>query len=264
WKQEGENVVVDLPEYDPNKIKAPYAYVLKIGNYGAFSKKPQIKVEYPDNGLQPLVTLSANNNETIHYTTDGSEPTESSPAYVQPFTVDKTSLVKAKSFMAGNLPSVVAEENVTRYEWMKAVSVKGLKSGISYNYFEPDNNISLESVNANAKTSGIANTISLDKKERKDKFAFLFEGYVRIMKDGIYTFFTSSDDGSKLFVDDMEVVNNDGEHGTQEESGRAPLKKGFHKIKVVYFDSGGGNALKVFMQPSGGKKEEIPPAILFH
>jgi alpha-L-fucosidase len=264
WKQEGANVVVELPQYDPNKIKTPYAYVLKISNFGAFSKKPEIKVEYPGNGLQPLITLSASNNETIHYTTDGSGPTESSPVYVQPFTVEKTSLLKAISIMAGTLPSAVAEENVNRYEWMKGAAVKGLKPGISYKYFEPDNNISLESVNANAKTSGIANTISLEKKERKDKFAFLFNGYIKIAKDGIYTFFTSSDDGSKLFVDDMEVVNNDSEHGTLEKSGRAALKKGFHKIKVVYFDSGGGNSLQALIQPEGGKKEEISPAILFH
>ncbi len=264
WKQDGKNVVVNLSDYDPNKIKAPYAYVLKIGNYGAFSKKPQIKVEYTDSGLQPLVTLSANNNEAIYYTTDGSEPTESSPVYVQPFSIEKTGLVKAKSFMAGTLSSAVAEESVTRYEWMKAVSVKGLKPGISYKYFEPDDNISLESVNATAKTSGIANTISLEKKERKDKFAFLFDGYIRIMKDGIYTFYTQSDDGSKLFIDDIEVVNNDKEHGTEEKSGRTALKKGFHKIKVVYFDSGGGNSLKALVQPGGGKKEEISPAVLFH
>lgn len=264
WQQVGENVVVNLPEYDPNKIKAPYAYVLKISNFGAFSKKPQIKVEYPNNGLQPMITLSANTNETIHYTTDGSEPTESSPAYVQPFTLEKTSLVKAKSFMTGSLPSAVAEDNVTRYEWMKGAMIKGLKPGINYKYFEPDDNISLQSVNATAKTSGIANTISLEKKERKDKFAFLFYGYIRIMKDGIYTFYTQSDDGSKLFIDDVEVVNNDKEHGTEEKSGRAALKKGFHKIKVVYFDSGGGNSLKALLQPEGGKKEEISSTVLFH
>ena len=119
-------------------------------------------------------------------------------------------------------------------------------------------------MNATAKTSGIANTISLKKKERKDKFAFLFNGYIKTAKDGIYTFFTSSDDGSKLFMDDIEVVNNDGEHGTQEKSGRAALKKGFHKIKVVYFDSGGGNDLKALMQKECGKKEEIAPSVLFH
>ncbi len=72
-----------------------------------------------------------------------------------------------------------------------------------------------------------------------------------------------TDDGSKLFIDDIEVVNNDGNHGTIEQSGKAALKKGYHKISVTYFDSGGGNALKVMMQPEKGMKEEISLA-LYH
>ena len=76
--------------------------------------------------------------------------------------------------------------------------------------------------------------------------------------------FTTSDDGSKLFIDDIEVVDNDGEHGSQEKSERAALRKGFHKIKILYFDSGGGNELKVLMEREGGIKQEISPELLFH
>lgn len=264
WKQEGQNIVIDLPAYDPNKIKAPYAYVLKIGNYGAFLKKPQIKVEYPHDGLQPLVSFSAGENEMIRYTVDGSEPSESSLLYTKPFILDKTGMVKAKAFDAKSISSAVAEENVIRYEWMKKVPVSGLKPGIRYKYFEPENNFSIGSVNGIAKTSGVAKNISLDKKERDDKFAFLFEGFIKISKDAAYTFYTSSDDGSVLYIDDTEVVNNGGEHGTQEKSGRVALKKGFHKIRVAYFDSGGGNSLSVKMQQDGGKKQEIPGSVLFN
>jgi hypothetical protein len=81
-----------------------------------------------------------------------------------------------------------------------------------------------------------------------------FEGFIKINKDGIYSFSTLSDDGSKLFIDDREVVNNDGEHGSVEETGKAALKKGFHKIKVVYFDGGGGNELKVYWEAADIKK----------
>jgi hexosaminidase len=59
-------------------------------------------------------------------------------------------------------------------------------------------------------------------------------------------------------------VDNDGRHGTLEKSGRAALKKGFHRLRVVYFDSGGDNDLKVFIQPSGGIKTEISSDVLFH
>ena len=264
WKQEGANVAVELPDYDPNKIKAPYAYVLKIGNYGAFSKKAHISVDYPDNSLKPLIVLSANENEAVHYTTDGTEPTESSALYIQPFSIDKTSLVKAKAFVSGVLSSNIAEKEVVRYEWMKALPAKKLKPGITYRYFEPDNKINIGSVNGTPKTTGITNTFSLEKKERKEKFAFLFEGYIKIKKDALYSFSTDSDDGSKLFIDDKEMVNNNEGQGTQKQTGNAALKKGFHKIKVLYFDSGGNNHLSVFIQQEGGKKQEIPQAILFH
>ena len=112
--------------------------------------------------------------------------------------------------------------------------------------------------------SGIADFISNKNKKRTDKFAFEFNGYIKIDKDGIYSFFTDSDDGSMLYIDDEEVVNNDGDHGNVEKNGKTALKKGFHKIKVLYFDSGGGNSLKVSMQGEGDVKMEIPSKLLFH
>ncbi|HMI78020.1 MAG TPA: PA14 domain-containing protein, partial [Ferruginibacter sp.] len=111
---------------------------------------------------------------------------------------------------------------------------------------------------------GTADAISVANKKRADKFAFEFRGYIKITKDGIYTFYTQSDDGSKLFIDDEEVVDNDGDHGTVEKSGKAALKKGLHKIRVTYFDSGGGNELKVLLQTEGGIKTEIPAGSLYH
>jgi hypothetical protein len=124
--------------------------------------------------------------------------------------------------------------------------------------------INMSSINNNPKAEGTADIISVAKKQRVDKFAFEFTGYIRIVKDGIYTFYTQSDDGSRLFIDDEEVVDNDGDHGTVEKEGKATLKKGFHKIQVKYFDSGGGNELKVLIQPEGGEKAEAVASLLFH
>jgi hypothetical protein len=49
-----------------------------------------------------------------------------------------------------------------------------------------------------------------------------------------------------------------------EKNDKAVLEKGLHKIKVVYFDSGGDNGLKVSFNLSGQAKMEIPAAVLFH
>jgi len=265
WKQQGENVAVELPDYDPNKIKAPYAYVVKIRNYGRFEKKPQIKISYINNGLQPLISLSSDGNAAIHFTTDGSEPSLQSALYTKPFTADKTITVKAKAFVNGNVPSGVSSAKIIKYEWMNAVKINNVQPGVSYKYYEPAENINMVSSFATPLiNSGVTDIISLTKKQRADKFAFQFDGLIKINKDGIYNFYTSSDDGSKLFIDDIEVVDNDGDHGTLEKSGRAALKKEYHTIKVLYFDSGGGNSLQVLMQADGGTKIELPATMLFH
>src|SRR5690606_1787054 len=44
-------------------------------------------------------------------------------------------------------------------------------------------------------------------------FGFVFEGYIWITNPGEYTFYTNSDDGSKLWINDQQVVDNDGRHG---------------------------------------------------
>ncbi len=272
WLQQGSDVVIDLPEYNPNKIKAPYAYVVKIENYGNFMFQPKINVEYEKGLLVPTISLSANGMANIFYTIDGSEPTNKSNLYHQPFQLDKTATVKAVSFQnrsAGTylpaIESITVSEKVIKYEWKNAVKTTHLQPGIAYKYYQPEQNINMTSFfKTNLVNTGVADIISVEKKQRVDKFAFEFSGFIKIDKDGVYDFFTASDDGSKLFIDDVEVVDNDGDHGTVEKSGRAALKKGYHKIKVLYFDSGGGNELKAFTQVQGGIKQELAAKMLFH
>ncbi len=265
WEQQGENIVINLPDYNPNKIKSPYAYVLKIENYGAFLKKPVIKTAYDKSETDPMVMITGTTGASIRYTTDGTEPGLQSKVFTGIFGIDKTCTVKAKAFADHLLPSAVATVKVLKYEWMNSIKITGLKKGIAYKYYEPATDINLGStLTAPLVKSGVTDTINLSMKQRKDKFALEFTGFIKIRKDAVYHFYTTSDDGSKLFIDDMEVVDNDGEHGSQEKSERAALRKGFHKIKILYFDSGGGNELKVLMEREGGIKQEISPELLFH
>jgi len=265
WKQDNENVVITLPEYNPNKIKAPYAYVIKIGNYGRFSHKPAILVNYQPGALEPMVSMSAAAGTSIHYTIDGTEPTVAAPLYDKPFTIKTTTTIKAVAVGKEALPSGVVSQYTEKYNWKEAQKTNKTTAGIAFKYFEPAGTINLQSVeNGSPAKTGITSNISLKEKMRKDRFAFQFDGYVKINSNGIYSFFTQSDDGSKLFIDDVMVVNNDGEHDGNEAGGKAALKKGFHKIKLIYFDSGGGNELKVSIQPDGGIKTELSANLLYH
>ncbi|MGZ3915940.1 MAG: alpha-L-fucosidase [Flavisolibacter sp.] len=263
WKKEGDHLMIQLPEYRPDSLRTPFAYVIKISNYGAFLKKPQLQVSYGNGSLRPLVSFTS--KDEIHYTTDGREPLETSPVYTKPFVLEKTSTVKAKAFRPGILPSSTVSQNLVCYQWLRSTKVSTIKKGIRYYYFEPKDKISLRTIDSSAVIKeGVTDSLSEKLKTRSQKYALKFEGYIKIPKDGIYSFFTRSDDGSILWIDGTEVVNNDGDHGSVEITGSAALKRGLHPIRLWYYDAGGDNELKVFWQAQGGRKELIPPEILFH
>jgi len=92
----------------------------------------------------------------------------------------------------------------------------------------------------------------------------LWEGLIEISRAGNYVFATESDDGSWIFIDERMVADNGGTHAVQYRSGEVTLEEGFHRIRIKYFDVGGGAVLKVFWTPPGGKEEPIPPGILYH
>ncbi len=264
-KQAGENTLVSLPEYDPNKIEAPYAYVIKIENYGRFTPKPLIETVYDSlTPLQPQIIMTAAPGTTIRFTIDGAEPDALSPVYTKPFFINETRTMKAKAFQHGALNSNTVTVNAIRYQWMNPVKTDNLKTGIAYKYYELSGKVDMNSLNGIPVAEGSTDLITITKKQRPDKFAFAFLGYLKIEKDGLYTFFTSSDDGSKLFIDDQEVVDNDGDHSMLEKSGKAALKKGYHAIRVLYFDSGGDNGLHVLLRAGNGNKEEISAGLLYH
>ncbi|MBI1369273.1 MAG: c-type cytochrome [Planctomycetes bacterium] len=95
-----------------------------------------------------------------------------------------------------------------------------------------------------------------------DDFALVFDGTINIPRTGKYTFFINSDDGSRLYLDHAELINNDGLHGMVEKSATVELAAGPHPIGVCYFDNGGGDGLVVSWQGPGINKQEIPAAVL--
>jgi alpha-L-fucosidase len=263
WNQVGKNAEISLPDYDPN-TKAPYAYAVKIENYGRFANKPAIKVTY-DAALKPTVSIENNlAGSTIYYSTDGSTPTVASTLYSKPFPVNSSSVVKAIAMKDGLLSSDVQQVNVKVYAMMKAAKAFKPASGLQYSYYEgPEMSVNKMNQMKPVKM-GVVNNFNLNNKNRKSIFGFVYTGYIDIKTTGMYDFYTTSDDGSLLYIDDQLVVDNNGDHGMEEKNDKAVLEKGLHKIKVIYFDSAGENGLAVSYNLSGQPKMEIPSTVLFH
>ena len=139
-----------------------------------------------------------------------------------------------------------------------ALSADNFVAGIAYNYYEGTWNNIPDFETETIVASGVAATIGLDNGERNDSFGYSFDGYINIATEGEYTFYTNSDDGSNLYIDGIKIVDNDGTHGVEEESGSICLAEGYHKIKVGYFEKTGSNdVLEVKYEGPGISKSAI-------
>ena len=94
-------------------------------------------------------------------------------------------------------------------------------------------------------------------------FGLTFESYLEINSDGEYTFELTSDDGSKLYINDEILIDNDGLHGSVAKQSTIFLEEGFYPIKVEYFEKDRGQTLGLLYQYEGKNFHEIPGKKLY-
>jgi|GEM_PF-941229 len=135
-------------------------------------------------------------------------------------------------------------------------------AGLDYKYYEGSWSALPNFDALTAVKQGNVTSFDLTPRNRNDNFGFTFTGFVEVPSDGTYTFFTTSDDGSKLFIGSTQVVNNDGLHGALERSGSIGLKAGKHAISVTFFEATGGETLSVSYSGPGVTKQTIPASAL--
>jgi glucose/arabinose dehydrogenase len=139
----------------------------------------------------------------------------------------------------------------------------GTVAGLKYDYYEGSWNTLPNFSGLSPLKTGTVTNFSLTPRNRSDNFAFRFTGYVQVPANGLYTFYTSSDDGSKLYIGNTLVVNNDGLHAARERAGTIRLRAGKHAITVTFFDNTGSEALGVSYAGPGITKRAIPASALF-
>lgn len=71
--------------------------------------------------------------------------------------------------------------------------------------------------------------------DRFEWFAIDYTGHFWISQPGRYTFALLSDDGSRLFLDDVPVIDNDCQHPPDLRVAAVQLEGGGHRIRVSYF-----------------------------
>ena len=98
----------------------------------------------------------------------------------------------------------------------------------------------------------------------EDKWGARYSGYITVPADGMYTFSVNADDGAKLFLGSLEIVDNDGLHSAHEASGAVALRAGTYPIAVSHFDRGSEDILEVRITGPGMDRQIIPTSMLTH
>ena len=99
---------------------------------------------------------------------------------------------------------------------------------------------------------------------RTEWFAIDYTGRFWIEKPGPYGFSLISDDGSKLYVDNRVVIDNDGVHPPTEKTETVTLKGGIHLIRVSYFQGPRYNIALVLRVAEPGEEWRIFSTEDFH
>ncbi len=97
-----------------------------------------------------------------------------------------------------------------------------------------------------------------------DTFSVRWTGQVQPLYSQTYTFYTTSDDGVRLWVNGVQLVNNWTDHGPTENSGTIVLTAGQkYDILIEYYENGGGAVAKLSWSSTSQAKQIIPQSQLY-
>ncbi|MFT5733186.1 MAG: alpha-L-fucosidase [Planctomycetota bacterium] len=214
------------------------------------------------------VTLTSRPGLAIRYTLDGSEVTASSPIYAKPLVIQTSAHLRAKAFDGANASPLEAEADfkvLAEADWKAAIQfiqppTPGLRAALFEGGWQ-----TLDQMRTRD-PMGVKETASFDVSvvTRLEQCALRFEGFLKVPQDGLYTLALVSDDGSRMYLHDELVVDNDGLHGMVRQEGRIALRKGHHPIRVEWFNARGAAGLEVrWSGPGVGRDQPIPETVLF-
>ncbi|KQV50767.1 hypothetical protein ASC95_15585 [Pelomonas sp. Root1217] len=236
--------------------------------YDGYSNKP---IEFhPMNGVvlkdKPYKIYYFGSSQSVRYTTDGSEPAESSTKMGAENDLINDTKIFAKSVGRNDRYNKVSigEFKVGKTLAASAMPKSAKPGGLHYSYYEGEWDALPDFEKLKALQSGITNKdFDVNRLPRQTNFACLIEGYIEIQKAGYYIFALDSDDGSKLYLGENLLISYDGLHGDgSPKTYLIPLEKGFYPIRMEYFQKAGGAHLKLqYVVP--GEEKPRPISIPF-
>lgn len=195
-------------------------------------------------------------DQVIRYTMDGSAPSIQSEKYSEPIIISKTVTFSARPFSKTGREGDILKSEFIKTDYIPSVVRKDLSSRLNYDYYEGSSWKSVNDIGKNDSKieTGTISTFDLPKIaiRKKSNYVVDYTGFIKVDKDGVYTFSLLCDDAGVLSIANQVVVDNDGMHAPRKKIGQIALAKGFHPIQLQYIEGGGGGILKLNLLSDGG------------
>ncbi len=205
-----------------------------------------------------LVELGVRPGATIRTTLDGSEPVPESALYDKPIVITGETTVKARAFWPDGVASLVESRTFRPAKPLAASATPPTERGLAFDVLEGSFEKVPDFSAATPVRTGKAARPDLAVAGAKERFALRFRGFVRAPRTGVYVFYLSSDDGSRLSVGGNELIVNEGLHHMAEEKAEVALEAGWHTIEIVYFQNTGDMGLELMWRGPGFPKSPVP------
>jgi hypothetical protein len=139
------------------------------------------------------------------------------------------------------------------------MGIEGTGRGLKAEYFADQNLTSLKVTRVDPMIDFDWGSRAPDVGVPEDHFSVRWTGQIQPRYSGTYTFYTTSDDGIRLWVDNKSVIDDWTDHGATEDMGTIDLVGGQkYDLKVEFYD-GVVNALARFWWSSDCQFREIVP-----
>jgi len=199
---------------------------------------------------------SGHDKALIRYTLDGTLPDSTATLYTRPLILTGNTRLRARVYRKGYRAGPVTKRTYA--------FIDPARNGLNYTYYPGLWEKVPDFSDLSPAARGVLHQLNLGEiPYNKDRFALRITSRLLIPATGEYTFFLSSNDGSRLWIDGKEVVDNDGPHPARERKGTIFLTKGRHLLTIGYMQVGGGYFLSLGWKGPGIAKETVPPDRFF-
>lgn len=259
FKQSPSETVLTLPDLAGQRLPV---VKLTLDGPPVVIDTPTIPTESGEFYKTPhQVKLETHQGYELRYTLDGSDPTATSKLSTGEVQVTRNCVLKAAYFHGKDRISGIASQAFTQLKLQPAVMVPAHRMGLTMKEYLGNFDKMPDVWPLEAAATKNSAKIDIDGLLQPEHVARVFEGFIQVPADGLYTFRLTSDDGSKLYVGGKEVVDNDGLHGAVDKSGSIALAMGMHAFRLEWFNATGGKELNLEWKTEGGKFTAVPDRV---